>query len=204
MSDRRLRSRPSDRACTTRQSPASSARPRRQADRRQGAAPRREPAAGRRHAPNRARMCANNRAGASCRHAARSRAARASRPRAWSRAVRSRAGSIHPVTSVSAGPAARRIVFESAIARRIVRGRDHDSVGEPGRPFSIEAQNRVRHRRSRRVLVAFGQHHMHAVRREHLQRRRARPARRGACVSKAEKEWAVDSALFAIADKSLR
>ena len=36
------------------------------------------------------------------------------------------------VASVAGGSAVRRIVFESAVFGRVVRGRDHDAVGEAG------------------------------------------------------------------------
>ena len=62
---------------------------------------------------------------------------------------------LDPAGDVGIGrPAVRRVVLETAVFRRIVRRRDHDAVGETGRPAAVVRQDGVRDdgggRRSRR------------------------------------------------------
>ena len=66
--------------------------------------------------------------------------------------------------------AIRRIVFESAIVRRIVRGRDHDAVGQAVRAPAIVGQDGVRQRRSGRIAARAVDHGVHAVGGQHFQR----------------------------------
>ena len=77
-----------------------------------------------------------------------------------------------PLRGAGVGRAAvGRIVFESAILRRIVRRRDHDAVGQAGRPPAVVRQDRMRERRRRRVAVlADRSSYLDAVRRQHFQR----------------------------------
>ncbi|MNU89917.1 hypothetical protein D3C71_797690 [compost metagenome] len=62
-----------------------------------------------------------------------------------------------------------RVVFVATALRRVVRRRDHDAVRQARRAAAVVAENRVGNRRGRRVLVAFGNHHRHAVGRQHFQ-----------------------------------
>ncbi len=68
------------------------------------------------------------------------------------------------------GSAVGRIVFEAAIVGRIVRGRDHDAVGQSGGAPAIVAEHRVRQRRGRRVSQCLVHHHRDIVGRQHLER----------------------------------
>ena len=67
-------------------------------------------------------------------------------------------------------PSVRRVIFEAAVVRRIMRGRDDNPVGQSRFSPAIVSQNRVGNHRGRRVFVPFGQHHLDAVRREHFER----------------------------------
>ena len=81
--------------------------------------------------------------------------------------------------------------------RRIVRGGDDDSVGEPGLPPAIVSQNRMRNHRGRSVFVPFGEHHLDSVCRQHFQRGGA--GRNGKRMRvDAEKQRAVGCLLLAI------
>ena len=91
-----------------------------------------------------------------------------------------------------------RVVLESTVVGRIVRRRDHDSVGEARRARPVVAHDGVRDGRGRRVLVVLGEHHVHTVGREHLERGGAGRRRQRVRVQ-SEKERAVDSALPAVA-----
>ncbi len=68
------------------------------------------------------------------------------------------------------GPAVGRVVFEAAIVGRIVRGRDHDAVGQSAGAPAIVAEHRVRERRGRRVSQCLVHHHLDIVGRQHLER----------------------------------
>ena len=80
-------------------------------------------------------------------------------------------GALDRAGDVGIGRAAiRRVIFEAAIFRWIVRGRDHDAVGEAfGSPFII-GEDRVRDHRRRRVTVLRVDHHLDAIGGEHFQR----------------------------------
>ena len=91
--------------------------------------------------------------------------------------------SIQP-RDVGVGRAAvRRVVLEAAVVGRVVRRRDHDAVGEPGRAAAVVGEDRVRDRRRRRVSSPSASIDLDAVRGEHLERGRRTPARDSACVS---------------------
>ena len=99
--------------------------------------------------------------------------------------------SIQPVTVEFRRPAVGRIVFEAAVMGRIVRGRDHDAVGEPCCAPPVVSENRVRNSRGRSVFIAVRDHDFHAVGRQHLQR--AGQSRHGERMRvHAEKQRAVD------------
>ncbi len=71
----------------------------------------------------------------------------------------------------------RRVVLESAVLRRIVRRRNHNAIRRPVLHLRIVFQNRVRQRWRRRISQVLVHQHVHAVRRQHLQRRRERRLR---------------------------
>ena len=74
------------------------------------------------------------------------------------------------VISRARRPAVRRIVFEAAILRRIVRRRHHDSVGQAGGAAAVVGQNGVRNRGRGRVVGALRNHDLDAVRGQHFHR----------------------------------
>ena len=78
--------------------------------------------------------------------------------------------------------AVRRVVLEPTVLGRIVRWRDHDTVGQPRRAPAIVGEDGVRDRRRRRVVVALRQHHVDAVGGQHFERARP-PGADSACVS---------------------
>ena len=63
-----------------------------------------------------------------------------------------------------------RVIFEAAVFRRIVRGSDHDAIGQPGLTAPIVGEDGVRDRRSRREIRFLRNHHIHCVRGERLHR----------------------------------
>ena len=88
---------------------------------------------------------------------------------------------LDPAGGVLVGRAAiRRVVFEAAIARRIVRRRHHDTVSQAGTASAVVHQDGMRDRRRRRVFVVCRQHDVDAIRRQHLECAGARRA--GQCV----------------------
>ena len=105
---------------------------------------------------------------------------------------------LDPVGDVGCGRAAmRRIVFEAAILRRVVRGRDQHPVGEALEAAAIIGQDRVAHDGRRRVAVLRVDHHRHTVGREHLDR--AGEGGLGQRVGiAAEKQRAVDARLLPV------
>ena len=90
------------------------------------------------------------------------------------------------------GPAVRRVVLEPAVVRRIVRGRDHDTVGQSGAASAVVAQDGMRDRGRGRVFVVLREHNVDAVRRQYLEGAGAGRHRQRVCVD-AEKERAVDA-----------
>ncbi len=77
-----------------------------------------------------------------------------------------------PASDVRIGrTAVGRIVLEAAILRWIVRGGDHNAVGEIRPPVSIVGEDSVRDDGGRRVASVPIDHHLHAVRRQHLEGR---------------------------------
>ena len=61
------------------------------------------------------------------------------------------------------------VVFVATALWRVVRRRDDDAVGQARSTAAVVAKNGMGNGRSRRVLVAFGDHHGHTVRRQHFQ-----------------------------------
>ncbi len=70
------------------------------------------------------------------------------------------------------GTAVRRVVLEPARARRIVRRRHDDAVGEAGPPAAVVGEDGVRDDGRRYVAAAGVDHGLDAVRRQHLERAR--------------------------------
>ncbi len=101
------------------------------------------------------------------------------------------------------GPAVRRVVLEAAVVGRVVRGRDDDAVGKSRCAAPVVHQDRVRHRRRRRVFVPRREHHVDAVGREHLEGAGRGGLGQGVGVD-AEKERTVDAVLRAPAADRLR
>lgn len=88
------------------------------------------------------------------------------------------------------GAAARRVVLETAVGGRVVRGGDHHAVGEAGRAVAVVGEDGVRDRRGGRVAVRLVDQDGHVVGGEHLQCRDPRGL--GQCVGVgAEEEGAV-------------
>ena len=90
-----------------------------------------------------------------------------------------------------------RVVFEAAVMGRIVRRRDDDAVGESGLAPAVVGENRVGNDRGRGVFVAFRDHDLHPVGRQHLKRAGQRRHRERMRVH-AEKQRAVDLVLLAV------
>src|SRR5208282_4692622 len=67
------------------------------------------------------------------------------------------------------GSTMRRIVFEAAESRRIVRRGDDDAVGESTLAASVVAENRMRDYRGGGVTIGRVDHHVDAVSRQHFQ-----------------------------------
>jgi hypothetical protein len=68
--------------------------------------------------------------------------------------------------------AARRVVLEAAIFRRIVRGRDHNAVGKICRSADVKGEDGMGNRRRRRITPAAIDHGFDAICREHFDRAR--------------------------------
>ena len=64
-----------------------------------------------------------------------------------------------------------RVVLEAAVARRVVRRRDDDAVGQVGVAAAVERQDRVADRRRRGVPVGRIDHRHNVIGGQHLQRR---------------------------------
>src|SRR5262249_17463640 len=64
--------------------------------------------------------------------------------------------------------AARRVVFESAVPRRIVRRSDHDSVRKSGAPAKIVGEDGMGNDRGWRVIASFRANRRGPVGREYL------------------------------------
>ena len=75
------------------------------------------------------------------------------------------------VIPLSAGATVRRVVLEATVARRVVRRRHDDAVGtRKALAAAVVFKDGEGHRRCRRELPAWRQHHVHAVGDQHLQR----------------------------------
>ncbi|KWV87536.1 hypothetical protein PFLmoz3_02819 [Pseudomonas fluorescens] len=75
-----------------------------------------------------------------------------------------------PLGDVSIGWATvRRVVLVAATLRRVVRRCNHNAVRQAAGTAPVIADDGVGNRRRRRVLVALGQHHVHAVGRQYFQ-----------------------------------
>ena len=103
-----------------------------------------------------------------------------------------------PLGDVGIGRAAvGRVVFVATALRRVVGRRDDDAVGQARGAATVVAENRVGNRRGRRVFVAFGDHHRHAVGRQHFQGAGTGRGRQRVGVD-ADKQRAVDALGFAV------
>lgn len=78
---------------------------------------------------------------------------------------------LDPAGRLGPGRAAvRRVVLESAVARRVVRRSDHYAVGEPRGTAPVVGEDGVRHRRGGGVAVGGVDQHRHVIGGEHLDR----------------------------------
>ena len=68
------------------------------------------------------------------------------------------------------GPAIGRVVFESAVVGRVVRGGNDDAIGQAGRTRTVIGQDRVGDRRGGGVFVILGQHDVNAICRQDFER----------------------------------
>ena len=68
------------------------------------------------------------------------------------------------------GPAAGRVVLEAAARRWVVRRREHDPVRQPHRAPAVVPEDRVRHGGGGRVFLCAGDHDLHPIGRQHLER----------------------------------
>ena len=104
------------------------------------------------------------------------------------------------------GAAVRWVVLEAAVARRVVRRRDDDAVGEARvarRERGVERDDRARQRRRRRVLPVGLDARVDAVRGQHLQRR-AQRGRRGGVRVRAQEQRPGDAGARAVLADRLR
>ena len=102
---------------------------------------------------------------------------------------------LDPARDVGVGrPAVRRVVFEAAVAGRVVRRRHDDPVRRRAAAVAVVGQDRMRDDRRGRGEVVGVDHHVDAVRREHLDdRAKGRLGERVRVA--AEEERAVDALL---------
>src|SRR6516165_7968354 len=76
----------------------------------------------------------------------------------------------YPIGDVSiSGPAVGWIVFEAAESRRVMRRCDDDAIRETGLATAIVGENRVRDYRRGSVTIVSIDHHIDAIRCQHLQ-----------------------------------
>src|ERR1022692_5260625 len=68
------------------------------------------------------------------------------------------------------GSAVRRVVFEATIVGWIVRRRDHDAVGKSALAPAVVDENRMRHRRRRRIFTTLRDTGFDAVGGQHFER----------------------------------
>ena len=100
---------------------------------------------------------------------------------------------LDPARDIGArGPTVRGVVLEAATVRRIVRGRDHDPVGEARGSPAVIGEDGVRDGRRRRVFIARRNHDLDAVGSQHLERGRERRSRERMRV-KAHEQGSVDA-----------
>ena len=99
-------------------------------------------------------------------------------------------------------PAAWGVVLEATIMGRIVRGRDHDAVGESCLAPAVVGENRMRYDRGWRIFILLRDHDIHPVGRQHLQRAGKSRHRKRVRVH-TEKQRAIDLLLPAIQANSL-
>ena len=93
--------------------------------------------------------------------------------------------------------AVRGVVLEASIIGRIVRGRDHNSIGEAGGPRPIETQNGVGNGRRGSEPAGGVHHHVNPIGRENFQRGHKTALRKSMRVL-ADKERAFDLLLFPV------
>src|SRR5206468_2711074 len=73
-------------------------------------------------------------------------------------------GALNPVRCVNIGRSTvRRVVFEAAILRRIVRGRDDNPIRQTSRPAGVVSEDRVRNEWRGSVGIAAIEHGFGAV-----------------------------------------
>src|ERR1043165_2721919 len=111
---------------------------------------------------------------------------------------------LNPVGNVGfRRPTVWRVVLEAAVVGRIMRWRDHDSVGQSSLSLAVVSQNRVRYHGRRSVFVAFGDHHFDAVGGQHLERTRKRRQRKRMSIHP-KKQWTIYVLQFSIQTNCLR
>ncbi len=120
-------------------------------------------------------------------------------------ALRARVGLLfYPFRDVSISrSAARRIVFEAAESWRVMRWCDDDAIRETGLATAIVGENRVRDYRGRRVTLVSIDHHVDAIRCQHLQSAGKSGLRKRMRID-ADVERSVDALLLTIEANRLR
>ncbi len=108
-----------------------------------------------------------------------------------------------PASDVGIGRAAvGRVVLETTVVWRIMRGRDDDAVGHTCAPPLVVDQNGMRHGWRRRVFIPFCQHHFDTICCQHFQRAGVGRLRQGMGIDPDE-QWAIDAMLLAVLANSL-
>ena len=111
---------------------------------------------------------------------------------------------LDPAGGIGIGRAAvRRVVFDAAVARRIVRWRDDDAIGARRLLVAVMDQDGARNDRRRRVAVIALQPRLDPVGRQHFQRAALRRLRQGMGVL-AEKQRPGDALSLAVFAHGLR
>ena len=112
--------------------------------------------------------------------------------------------SFYPFGDVSVrGSTVGRIVFEAAESRRVMRWCDDDAVREAVLAAAIVGENRVRDYRRRSVAIVSIDHHVDAIRCQHLQSAGKSRLRKRVGIG-SDVERSVDALLFAIEANRLR
>src|SRR5712692_2899469 len=112
--------------------------------------------------------------------------------------------SFYPIGDLGVrGSAVGRIVFEAAKAWRVVRWCDDDAVRETALATAIVSENRVRDYRGGSVTIVSIDHHVDAIRRQHLQSAGKSGLRKRVRID-ADVERSIDALLLAIKANRLR